>query len=179
MRWDDQLFSGEHEGWHWRVSRHGPFDVDDIVLQYFEGRHLGIAAYDGGMFVPNPEKIDLGWRSVGGLAVSPPIREELQVPSDEYFEWYFLDSVPDELPEFETFVNFSSFNLADPKEMAATFDPTWEQNALDWLYPLQRRFWQQLISINPAAYVSWGDNQIVVSKETGFKEQYSSAAQPD
>ena len=61
---------------------------------------------------------------------------------------------------------------ADPREVAATFDPTGERSGLDWLYPLQDAFWHQLELVDPEAYIASGGSDIVVSTNRAFVDRF-------
>ncbi|MBC7857038.1 MAG: hypothetical protein IAF94_26710 [Pirellulaceae bacterium] len=52
--------------------------------------------------------------------------------------------------------------------MATTFDPTWERSGLDWLYPIQERFWAQVNKLSPLSYIAIGDNEVVVTRNKSF-----------
>jgi hypothetical protein len=91
-------------------------------------------------------------------------------PADQYDEWYVFGDDEPRPGTIERFVNYGGFNLADALEMADTFDPTWDRSALDWLIPVQERFWTQLERLAPAAYVASGDNDVIVTRDSGFAE---------
>lgn len=48
------------------------------------------------------------------MMVSPPLHEGLDVPCDQFDEWYIFEDAGSRIREFDRFVNYGSFNLADP-----------------------------------------------------------------
>ena len=175
MRWDDSIFTGQNGQWHWIVSRKEIDDLANLVVKTHAGCRLWISAFDSGPISPSPEESAVGWKTVDGAMVSPPLVQGICVPCDNHDEWYVFE---DDLPKaesFERFVNYGCFNLADPREMAASFDPTWERSGLDWLYPIQERFWSHLERLLPLSYVSSGDYDIVVTRRGGFAASIRSA----
>lgn len=168
MRWDDSLFTGQNGEWEWVVSRKQIEDLPSLVVKQHPRCRLWITAFDSGPITPTPDELELGWKMVGGAMVSPLLDQSIHIPCDTYDEWYLFE---DDLPKpevFERFVNYGGFNLAEPREMAASFDPTWERSGLDWLYPVQERFWSHLERISPLSYVSSGESDIVVTRRAGF-----------
>jgi hypothetical protein len=103
--------------------------------------------------------------------VSPPLAEGLDIPLDQYDEWYFLDEPP--RPEWrpEVFVNYGGFTLLPVEEIYKTYDPTWDKHGLDYLVPIQERFWAEVEQVDPISYIAMGDQDVVVSKRREFIEQ--------
>ena len=58
--------------------------------------------------------------------MSPAISEDLDVPYEQYNEWYFSRFELTFPAECEQFVNYGSFNLAKPEELTRDDDPSWE-----------------------------------------------------
>jgi hypothetical protein len=168
MRWDDRVFDGLHGSFAWFVSREMIDDLVNNVLRHHLGLRLWIVTFDSGVITPNNGELDAGWTVIGDAMVSPPLTLDLEIPCDQFGEWYIVNHA--KLPErtFERFVNYGGFNLADPRKMAESFDPTWERSGLDWLNPIQERFWNQIESIMPVAYICSGDNDIVVTQHREF-----------
>ena len=171
------MFSGEHDAWFWRVwdGSEVHADLAQLVAEYFEGRNLCIVASDCGPFELNGAEQQNEWLVVGDVAISPPLNSRLELPwdesGDEDSEWYVVDHIPREFPKLENFVNFGGFTLVDPDTCSDAWEPTWDKNLLISQRLLQQRFWRQLCSINPTAYVSFGDNDIVVSRHLEFVER--------
>jgi len=140
-------------------------DLDKLVIQYHPDSRLCITAFDSGSITPSIEERELGWSLADNVMVSPQLGEISYIPHAEYDEWYVFDRVPESIGGFECFVNYGSFNLADPRQMAASFDSTWERSGLDWLYPIQDRFWSQLDQLSPVTYVASGDCDIIVTQK--------------
>lgn len=102
--------------------------------------------------------------------VSPPIAEGLEIPFDCYDEWYIFEQLPSDWDP-ELFVNYVGFTLESPAETYKTYDPTWDRHRLDWLVPIQERFWKQIAKVNPVSYVAMGDKDVVVSRCREFVEE--------
>ena len=162
------MISGDHESWSWRVWSEEPAELERLVVEHFKGRRLCITAFDSGSLQPTQAERGIGWLTIGAATFSPPLSAHVEVPTDDFCEWYVLDHVPTTFPEIEVFVNYGGFTLADLERTPETFDPTWDKNLLSWLNPIQQRFWQQLRVLDPLAYVSWGDNNFVVAKDAEF-----------
>lgn len=175
MRWDSPSFEGIHDGWQWFVSNSRLNDLLRLVVRGHLGHRLWITAFDGGPICPSAQEIVRGWKVVDSAMVSPPLEEGIDVPYDEFDEWYIFDDDRSRLSDVERFVNYSGFNLADPRAMAESFDPTWERSGLDWLYPIQERFWQQIDRLAPMSYISSGDRDVVVTKCHSFAESIRQA----
>jgi hypothetical protein len=56
------------------------------------------------------------------------------------------------------------------EEIYKTLDPTWERGGLDYLVPIQERFWAQTERVDPVSYIAMGDLDVVVSKRREFIE---------
>jgi hypothetical protein len=106
--------------------------------------------------------------------VSPPLSPGVYIPSDGYDEWCILREAPTEIREYEVFVNWGGFTLVSPKEIYSTFDPTWDKHGLDFLAPLQERFWAQIARDGPESYIASGDNDVVVSQSREFIDAVAS-----
>ena len=120
------------------------------------GARLWICTFDGGTITPNEEEISAGWSVVDEALVSPPMSIDLDVPCDQYDEWYIFPDAHSRLQDFERFVNFGGFTLADPSSMAES------------LYPVQERFWKQIERLRPISYVATGDNEVIVTRNPSF-----------
>jgi len=176
MRWDDPIFTGTHNKWSWVVVREMIPELRSLITEFHTDQRLCITAFDSGPIMPSPAEQRLGWTLVGDIMVSPPMTPQLDVPSGEYDEWYVVQSLPTSLEITERYVNTCGFNLADPHAMAATQDPTWDRTNYDWLVPIQSRFWSDMERLNPSSYISSGDADIVVSRNTAFVNRVAEAA---
>ena len=108
--------------------------------------------------------------------ISPPLSNHVEIPHDQFDEWYVSTSqlsFPDDL---EVFVNYGGFTLVSPEELTKDDDPAWERGRYDYLYLMQDRFWKQLSVINPSTYVSSGDLYIVVSKSKALISDIENSA---
>lgn len=106
---------------------------------------------------------------VDGMMVSPPVSEHLDVPQNQFDEWCLFPDASSRIREFERFVNYGGFTLADPRSVTASFDASWERDALDWLYPVQERFWSQIETLRPISYIATGDNDVLVTRNPSFR----------
>ena len=176
MRWDDRIFMGAHEKWSWIVVREMIRDLPSLIAKYHADQRLCITAFDSGPIKPSPEERGIGWALIGDVMVSPPLTPQLHIPSGEYDEWYVFKTLPTSIDIAERYVNYLGFNLADPHAMAASQDPTWDRTNYDWLVPLQSRFWLDMERLNPTSYISSGDADVVVSRDTAFIRRVVDAA---
>lgn len=170
MRWDDRTFSGRHGDYDWFVSREWIEDLAALILREHVGLRLWITTFDGGSITPNEEELDVGWEVVGNIMVSPPMTPDLEIPQNHDNEWYIFEDLNPRTFCDERFVSYGGFNLADPQEMAASFDPSWERDGLDYLYPIQERFWTQIGKLLPFTYIGIGDNDVVVTRHRQFAD---------
>ena len=168
MRWDDTIFTGTHGSWHWGVSRKAFRAIESIIYQYFSAKHVCFLAFDGGPITPNADESKIGWSVCNTVMISPPLSAGMTIPSADMDEWFVVENLPDAFPDLERFVNYLGLNLADPAEITASFDPSWDPKGNDWLYPLQERFWEQIEVLQPQAYIVYGDTYIAVSKDCSF-----------
>ena len=170
MRSDDLHFEGERGEWKWFVCREFIDILPSLVIREHPKCRLWITTFDSSTITPSAEETAIGWSSIEGAMVSPPLRPGLEIPHDQFDEWYVFGDDPPQLGELERFVIYGGSNLADPGSMAKSFDPTWDPSGLDWLYAIQDRFWLQLERIAPVSYIASGDNDVVVTRNRGFAE---------
>ena len=175
MQQSRAIHSGERGGYHWLVSPDFLSNLTGLVLEFHRGLRLCITSFDSGVIRPSEEEIDIGWSTLGSVMVSPPLTESLELPHDEYDEWYILDSPSFASGEFEVFVNYGGFTLVSPDEIYKTYDSTWEKTGLDYLTPIQERFWSQLEQLNPKTFVAMGDLDVVVTRDREFLSQLRTA----
>ena len=168
MNWDDPVYRGERGEWTWIVSRAPMGELLDLVIAEHIGARLWICTFDSGTITPNAEEKAAGWTVVDGAMVSPSIQPGLDVPCEQYDEWYIFEDARSRIQHLERFVNYGGFNLADPKKMEGSFDPSWERGTLEYLYPLQARFWAQLELLRPISYIGCGDKDVVVTRNLVF-----------
>ena len=162
------VHTGEHDEYHWLVSTSQIWPLTDLMLRFNGGLHVCITSFDSGPIRLSQEEISQGWSMQGKVAISPPIIDSLTIPHDQYDEWYILAQPAFDEIEIEVFVNYGAFTVVSLAETCKTFDPSWEKNGLDWLAPIQERFWSQLQIIKPEIYIGMGDNDVVVSRNRDF-----------
>lgn len=165
------LHRGRHDDYWWFVGDAGPlldWRLHAALVSFHVGYRLAIAAFDSGPFHPGTAEIEEGWSVRGQLALSPDLREGMDLPHAEFDEWYVFDAHSSPVWEPELFVNFGSFTLIPFSELEASRDPTWERHALDWLPQMQERFWAQIARIRPLTYVAIGDVDLIVTRNRSF-----------
>src|SRR5258708_2530582 len=136
-----------------------------------------ISSCDSGPLRPMADEVARGWTSQGIVAISPPLIDGLPIPNDQYDEWYLVDNATFDKCEIEVFVNCGRFTLVAPADIYKTFDPTWEKRGLDYLAPIQERFWLQMQQLKPETYVAMGDNEVIVSRNQQFIEAVNEATE--
>jgi hypothetical protein len=162
---------GQHGDFSWIDSSPDLKSLAKRIVRLHPGLRLCITAFDSGPIRLGPEDEAEGWTARGKVMVSPPLAEGLAIPTSEYDEWYLLDEPPSPDWEPEVFVNYGSFTLVPVEELYKTWDPTWDRHGLDWLVPIQERFWDQMERVNPVTYVARGDHDIVVSRRRELIER--------
>jgi hypothetical protein len=158
------MWLGKFENYYWFVSASAVWTLADLIKKHHANEILHITAFDSGPIAPNKEEIESGWSKDGKIMISPPLSSRIEIPHEQFDEWYVSTSKLSFPSELEIFVNYGGFTLASPEELTKDDDPTWERGRYDYLYPMHDRFWKQLSIINPSTYVSSGDLDIVVSK---------------
>jgi hypothetical protein len=145
------FFSGTHNGYYWIEWVNG--NIGTLLTEapeLFIAHYLVNTSLDSRTIKIGGEYFKKGWRNFGELAISPPIMDVDEIPSDQFDEWYILKSPPvlNLYAGCEVFVNYAGFSLH-----SIQFKET------------QTRFWNQIDKILPDAYVSEGDNLIFVTQE--------------
>jgi hypothetical protein len=163
--------SGQHGHFHWLVAPSSAPSLVAAIIRSHPGSRLCITAFGGGPFRPDPQEQAGGWVAGGNVMVSPPLVEGLDIPLDQYDEWYLLDEPPPHAWRPEVFVSYGGFTLVAIEEIYKTYDPTWDRHGLDYLVPIQERFWAQIEQVDPISYVAVGDQDVIVSKRREFIEQ--------
>ena len=164
--------TGECHGYHWLVTPAQIRQLTDLAAHFHSGLRLCITAFDSGVIRPDDHELAIGWSVQGEVMVSPPLAEDIDIPHHEWDEWYVVSSPAfDTRPSLEVFVNYGGFTVVPPEVTYKTLDPTWDRHGLDFLLPIQQRFWAQLAEINPVTYVATGDNDVVVTRNISFIEE--------
>ena len=157
------LQAGEHGDYWWVVGRFNG-SLPDLVVAHHLGLRLGISSFDSGPFHPTIDEIREGWTKQGNIALSPPLRAGIEVPHDGYDEWYIFDEQSSPAWSPEVFVNTGGFTVVPVEDIERRRDRTWEAHALDWLIPVQERFWNQMARVRPISYVAMGESDVVVTR---------------
>jgi len=143
----------------------------ESTVRFHPGSRLCITAFDSGPIRPSPEEQARGWTARGNVTVGPPLAEGFDIPRDKNDDWYLLDEPPPPDWSPEVFVLYGGFILVPVEEIYKTYDPTWDRHGLDYLVPIQKRFWAQVERVNPVSYIAMGAQDIVVSRRREFIEQ--------
>jgi hypothetical protein len=170
------VHTGQHGEFDWLVSTDQTWDLAEIVVRFHLGLRLCITAFDSGPLRLTTEELEQGWTKQRDVAISPPIADLLEIPQDQYDEWYLLENSLVFGGNMEVFVNFGGFTLVPAKETATALDTTRNKHGLDWLKQIQERFWAQLLRIQPRTFAASGDYDVVVSRDKRFMAAVREAA---
>lgn len=143
------LATGEHGEYRWFVGRIADGSLPELVLSCHIGLQLAVSSFDSTALHPNEEEVARGWTVRGDVGLSPPLTGDLDLPHDQ-------------------FDNIGRFTVVPGEEMQRRCDPSWERDALDWLIPLQKRFWEQLERVRPVSYIATGESDVVVTRNHSF-----------
>ena len=176
MQLEENLFTGHHEDYYWMVATREIRNRGDIVTAFFPNKYCHITSFDSGPISPGPDELSAGWESAHNIMVSPALTDQLDIPYDQYDEWYILETRDFPVKEPEVFVNYGGFTLIEIDTLNKNDDPTWDYKRWDFLKPLQERFWLQIRKVDPIAYISSGGVDIVVSKEENFVNEIRDTA---
>jgi hypothetical protein len=168
--------TGQTGRFFWLVAPSPLASLAETTVRYHPGLRLCITAFDSGPILPDPEETALGWTTVGKVLASPPLSDGVDIPHDHYDEWYLLERPPAPGWEPEVFVSYLGFTLVPTEEILESYDPTWDRHGVDWLVPIQERFWQQMETVRPITYVAMGCNDVVVSQRREYIERLRSDA---
>lgn len=143
------MIIGNSNDYFWIESRDTISELDKLIIKFHTYSVLHIATFDSGVFNPNKDELAAGWLELGEVSTSPCLTEDLQIPYDQFDEWYISRSKLVFPVNLERFVNYGGFSLDENSAIGSE---------------TQNRFWNQLSNISPETYVALGDNDIVVSK---------------
>ena len=107
---------------------------------------------------------------MNGIAVTNRIKDVLQLPFDNYDEWYVLQQLR-EIRTLQTFVNYGIFSLIERtyEVEAKKMDPTWDvqrlESELNTLKELQNKFWSQLNDAQAEKFLSQNGKFIFVTRD--------------
>jgi len=156
--------TGEHNEYYWLVSATEIRTLADLVVEFHRGLRLCITSFDSGPLRLSEEELAAGWVARNEVAVSPPLDGNVDIPHDQYDEWYLV-SDESALDGASVFVNYCGFS-----PVAATADP-------DLLATIREQFWSQLGRVLPESYVAMGDNDVVVSRNRRFMQAVQAATE--
>lgn len=168
------IATGRRDDYEWLATQQ-VLTLD--VATFHPARHLCITSCDSLCIVPSEEELRVGWRLCGRTMVSPPLVHDLEIPCDQYDEWYIMRTPDFPQSGLEVFVNLGGFTLVVPGEIHKISDATRDKHGQDYLGQLQERFWAQIERLQPESYIASGDNDIVVSRNRAFMEHVIDVAQ--
>lgn len=157
--------SGQRGDYAWLAAEELPRLIEKLVVHHRDAR-LCITSFDSGLFTPTSDEVALGWTQVGNIAVSPPLTDDVAIPSAGFDEWYLFDHVPASTFTPEVFVNYVPFPIQQSLSLGAS--ATDLDDADRWLADAQARFWQQIAIARPLSYVARADSDMVVSRNAVF-----------
>jgi hypothetical protein len=166
MRHDPSVYAGSFGGYAWLSAVDYDFVSPDLIKRSHLGLRLAITCFDSGSITPTAEEQSIGWSVQGRAMVSPPLTEAIDIPMDQFDEWYILETPRLEDSVVEPFVNYGGFTLVAPEVLAQ--DQGSRPDTYEFLRPLQERFWRQLLALKPETFVGWGDVTVVVSRRPDF-----------
>ncbi len=157
---------GAVPGYRW--LEHPDLDMRPVIpalVAHAGGSRVLVSCFDSGRVGCTDEERAAGWTQATAGIVSPPLAADVALPWEQHDEWWVFPSAAaaERFPAYEFFVNFGGWSLRDPKAIVASFNPTWEKDAYDWLYDYQRRFWEFVEVNRPLAYLASGDNLSVAT----------------
>ena len=176
MQLEETGFTGRREEHYWVAIPQEIRTRANIVSEFFPNKRCHITSFDSGPIFPSANESVTGWRSTNGIMVSPPISKNLDIPYDQYDEWYILETADFPIQDPEVFVNYGGFTLLDVRTLRQNDDPTWDHKRWDFLEPIQERFWWQMKQIDPIAFIASGDIDIAVSRNEEFIDAMRNAA---
>ncbi len=145
----------------------------DVLLKKF----VVVTSLDSGPLHLNDNQLNVGWKRVGRLAISPRISNAGDVPFCGFDEWYvFDDAVPPTL-DIEVFVNKGTFSLGEPNPTIDTMyigsDPSVRRRLVAAVVPYRETFWAQLERLNPESYLANGNCFTFVTRNAGLYDDVS------
>ena len=169
MRQAANHHSGRNGAYSWIVCQPGGLpSIAELVVRHHDRERLIVVAFDGGRVFPNADALRGGWSAIENMLVSPPLCEGINIPHEGDDEWCVLPSAPNGPLDLEAFVCYGGFTLLPPDLLYASYDPTWDKHGLDFLIPIQERFWDAISRIRPTSYIVLGDFDIIVSRNAEF-----------
>lgn len=154
---------GKYQNYFWIEWHNVSISLNDLLdncPQIALGKYLINTAWDSGSLSLGDEEIKQGWRKHNESTLSPIIEDVSVIQSYGYDEWYVFDK-PTYIKDYEVFVNYGGFSLQPETEI---------------YLEISKRFWQQIINLNPESYLAEGCNLIFITKNEKLFEQISSSS---
>ncbi|ANM29354.1 hypothetical protein ABI59_06750 [Acidobacteria bacterium Mor1] len=115
---------------------------------------------------------------MGELMISPPLTRSIELPFEQYDEWYFVDSAEFPIPAPEVFVNYIGFSLVPARDIHRREHLARERSQRDALEQMQGRFWDQLARISPVTYVASGELFFIATRDNGLMGAVCGSSKP-
>lgn len=148
---------GRTANYHWFYST--TIDIDNILKEepsLLLNKRVVISSFDSGPFKPTRAERHLGWRTIGNLAISPPVDSPTELPQAGFDEWHIFDQVPPNL-RLEAFVNFTGFVPEHVEQLHTEERPS--------------RFWDQILRTKPATYIADGGCLVLITRHADAVER--------
>ena len=140
------------------------------TIEYHIGFFLASTALDGGPITVAPEAREDGWVQVGQGPAYANLTQGFEIPRGQSDEWYLLEQESPASWQSDPFLNYRGFTPIPGAELNLERDSTWDRHGLDYLIPLQERFWKVTDQYRPISFIATGDYDIVVSRRLEFME---------
>ena len=149
---------GYRNEYNWFQLSEANFNIDDFRRKfesYLLGKYICVTTFDSGPLTISPQEKKEGWKTLHGIAISPGLKSNTNIPTAGFDEWYIFDSVPMKLVIEEKFVNYFNLDLSEDSD-----DVT--------------RFWTEVEKHKPYIYLSDGTRLTIVSSDNELARQIES-----
>ena len=147
----------------WHEEPH--LDLRDVITElspFVTGLTAVNVSWDSGKLTLSEEQLSVGWQSIQGYAVTPPLDQALtdNWPSSEcgFDEWYFFKALPPKL-DLQAFCNWLHVSVGDFESIAFAFDLR-----------------EQLQRYEPELVIGEGYGIFMLAKDARAVEQFRSLA---
>jgi hypothetical protein len=167
---------GKHDSYLWLERSIETRAVDRPLIRLTENcpefllnKYVVVTSLDSGPLHLNEQQIDVGWKRLGRLAISPRISNAGDVPFQWFDEWYIFDDAVPTLSDIEVFVNRGTFSLGEPNPTIDTMyiglDSSVRAAMVAAVVPWREKFWTQLERLNAESYVANGNCFTFVTRD--------------
>lgn len=140
---------GFRNKYSWFQMSEENFSIDDFRRKFDShllGKYICVTAFDSALLTISPDEKNNGWRTLNGIAISPKIKNDSEIPTAGFDEWYIFSSAPTKFAVEEKFVNYSNLDLSEDSD-----DVT--------------RFWTEIEKHQPQIYISEGNRLTIASSD--------------